>query len=137
MGVEFEYQKALFAVIDTAKVSLGIVGTYDTAPQAADGGNPAAFPYIVMGENFATQLDTQTKNGFTFNTRIHTYSRTGSMKECKNIQSGIYELLHRQPLTVTGFHAFELLRSDTECIALQDGVIHGVCEYVGLVEFTS
>jgi len=137
MGVEFEYQKALFAVIDTAKVSLGIVGTYDTAPQAADGGNPAAFPYVTIGQILIAQFDTQTKNGFTLTARIHTYSRTGSMKECKQIQGGIYGLLHRQPLTVTGFNSFELLRNDSECNPLQDGRIHGICEYVGLVDVAS
>lgn len=137
MAVEFEYQKALFGVLDAAKASLGVVAVYDTAPQPADGGAAAAFPYIVMGNSFVTQLDTQTRNGFTFTTRIHVYSRTGSMKECKEIQGGVYGLLHRQPLTVTGFSAFEMLRSDTECFALQDGRIHGLCEYVGLVEATS
>jgi len=137
MGVEWEYQKAVFTALDLIKASLGVVGVYDTVPQSEDGGSNVPFPYIAMGNNFVTQLDTQTKNGFTFTTRIHTYSRTGSMKECKIIQGGIYAALHRQPLTVTGFNAFELLRSDTECFALQDGQIHGICEYIGLVEVAS
>lgn len=137
MSIEFEYQKALFARLDAAKGDLGLVGVYDMAPQADDGGNPAAFPYVTIGQILVTQLDTQTKNGFTLTARIHTYSRTGSMKECKEIQGGIYGLLHRQPLTVTGFNSFELLRNDSECNPLQDGRAHGICEYVGLAEVAS
>lgn len=134
MSVEWEYQRALFALLDGAKLSLGVAGVHDTAPQADDGSNIAVFPYIVMGQTLLTQLDTQTRNGFTATTRVHVYSRTGSMRECKQIQSGVYALLHRQPLTLTGFNAFELLRNDTECFSTQDGKIHGLCEYVGLVE---
>jgi hypothetical protein len=134
MSIEFEYQKALFTRLNASKTALGVVGVYDTAPQVANGGDNAAFPYIVMGDITALQLDTQTRNGFTMTSRIHVYSRTGSKAQCKQIQGLIYGLLHRQPLTVTGFNDFELLRNDSKCFTLADGNTHGVCEYIGLVE---
>lgn len=137
MGVEVEYQRALYTAINAARVSLGVVGVYDVAPQVIDGGSAAPFPYVVMGRIFALALDTQTKNGFTMTTRIHTFSRTGAMAECKAIQGGIYDLLHRQPMTVTGFNEFELLRNDSDTIADQDGKIHGICEYIGLIEVST
>lgn len=137
MSIEFEYQRALFLRIDAAKSSLGVVGVYDMAPQSADGGNASAFPYVTIGQILINQLDTQTRNGFQMTARIHTYSRTGTMRECKQIQAGIYALLHRQPLTVTGFNSFELLRTDSECNPLQDGRTHGICEYIGLAEAAS
>lgn len=132
--IEAPFQIALFARLDAAKVALGIVGVFDVAPQPVDGGSSAQFPYVVMGRSFPVQDDTQTSNGFAVTFRVHTFTRSGSMLQCKGIQSGIYQLLHRQPLTVPGFHSFKLLRADTDCVPDQDGKIHGVCEYRGLIQ---
>jgi hypothetical protein len=134
MAVEFEFQKALFLALDAQKVSLGVTGVYDIAPQAADSGDASVFPYVVIGRTFINNRDTQTCNGFEVTARIHVFSRTGAMQECKRIQALIYGILHRQPLSVTGFNNFELLRSETDCLPDQDGKIHGVCEYLALVE---
>ena len=137
MGVEIEYQKAVYSLLYTNRVALGITGVYDVAPQNADGGDTSAFPYVVIGRMFPVQSDTQSKNGFEITSRIHVYSRTGSMFECKTIQGGIYDLLHLASLTVTGFNSYVLQRQDTDCFQESDGKIHGVCEYRGLVESTT
>ena len=134
MGIEVEFQKALFSVLDTAKASMGVVGVYDFAPQAADGGAASAFPYITIGTIYPVALDTHDKNGFAVTCRIHTYSRSGGMMQCKTIQGAIYSLLHRADLTVTGFNSFLMLRSDSECLVMADQTIHGVCEYRALIE---
>lgn len=134
MGVEFEYQKALWSRLDANKVTIGLQAVYDVAPQVADGGSLAAFPYATIGQIFSVQMDTQTTNGFEMTGRIHTFSRSGSMMECKLIQGQIYGLLHNSVLTVTGHNNFVLMRNDTDCLQDEDGRFHGVCEYRGLVE---
>lgn len=134
MGIEAAYQTTLFTALDAAKATLGVVGIYDVAPQDSDGGDDAAFPYIVMGRIFAVQSDTQTKNGFEVTSRIHVFSRAGAMLECKTIQGKVYDLLHRSSLAVTGFNNYLLLRTDSDCFADENSKIHGVCEYRGLVE---
>lgn len=134
MGIEIEYQRALYTLLEANKASLGLTGIYDFAPQAADGGSDAPFPYATIGTIFAVQMDTQTVEGFEMTGRIHVYSRSGSMAECKTIQGNLYSFLHRQPLTVAGFNNFFLMRNDTDCLQDEDGKIHGVCEYRGLVE---
>lgn len=134
MSIEAAYQTALYTVLNTAKATLGVVGVYDIAPQKSDASSSANFPYIVMGRIYPVALDTQTKNGFAMTSRIHVYSRSGSMLECKTIQGKIYDLLHRADLTVTGFNSFSLLRVDSDCFHEKDSEIHGVCEYRGLVE---
>ena len=134
MSVEVEYQKALYTVLNNAKTALGVVGVYDIAPQPLDGGDVSAFPYIVIGRTFMNQLDTQTKEGFQVTSRIHVFSRTGSMLQCKAIQGGIYSLLHRKPIDVAGFNCYSLLRNDSDCLPDQDNKVHGICEYVALVE---
>ena len=132
MGVEWELQKAVYTTISGA--SLGVQGVYDIAPQSADGGDGAAFPYVTIGRTVVTQNDTQTTVGFAAQMRIHTFSRSGSMKECKEIQGAIFAALHRTPLTITGFRNFSLLREDTDCFPDQDGKLHGVCEFRALIE---
>jgi hypothetical protein len=130
--IEFPLQQAIYTALSAA--SLGVQGVYDIAPQNADGGDGSVFPYVAMGRAVVTSLDTQTTNGFAAQIRIHTYSRSGSMKECKEIQGAIYSALHRQELSITGFNNFSLLRESTDCTPMGDGQLHGVCEYRALIE---
>lgn len=134
MGIEVELQRALFTILNAAKATLGVKGVYDVAPQSADGGSVAAFPYVTVGSTVISAYDTTTDNGFEATMRIHTFSRTGSMLECKTIQGKIYAALHDQPLSVTGFSNFLMLRTSTDCFSDQDGKAHGVCEYRALIE---
>ena len=134
MTIEVAFQTALFARLNAAILTLGVEGVYDIAPQDSDSGDASKFPYITMGRIFIPQSDTQSKNGFEATCRIHTFSRSGSMLECKGIQGAIYGLLHNTPLTVTGFNNYLLLRDDTDCFHDGDTKIHGICEYRGLIE---
>lgn len=134
MGIETEFQQSLYDVLNDAKASLGITEVYDIAPQAEDGGSAVPFPYVVMGDIFAVQWDTQTTVGFQVTFRLHTYSRTGSKAECKDIQGKMFNLLHRKPMTIVGFNHILQLREDTECNDGIDKKIHGICEYFGMVE---
>ena len=134
MSIEVEFQRSLFAALNTAKATLGVTGVYDIAPQPSDAGSASNYPMIVMGRILANQADTQTTVGFELTCRIHTWSVTGSMLECKTIQGKIFDILHRQTLAVTGARNFVILRNDTDCLHEQDGTVHGVCEYRALVE---
>ena len=113
---------------------LGVQGVHDIAPKVEDAANSSVFPYVVMGRIVLSQADTQTKVGHTAQIRIHTFSRTGGMLECKGIQGAIFSALHRQTLTVSGHNNFSLLREDTDCWHEGDSKIHGVCEYRALIE---
>lgn len=132
MSIEWDLQEAVFNALSAG--SLGAAGIHAPAPQAADGGDPAPFPYVTIGRTLISEADTQTTNGFACQIRVHTYSRSGSMKECKVIQGKIYDALHRTPLTITGFNNFSLLREDTDCFPEGDGNVHGVCEFRALIE---
>lgn len=132
MAIETALQGALYTALSGA--SLGVQGIYDVAPQAGDGGNASVFPYVTIGRIFATELDTESKAGISALMRIHTFSRSASMLECKTIQGLIYTALHRVELTITGFNNFSLLRESTDCFPDDDGKIHGVCEYRALIE---
>lgn len=131
MAIETALQGAIFDRLTGASIGASI---YDTAPQAADSGDSSVFPYVTIGRVIMTEGDTQSKTGFSALIRIHTFSRTGSMLECKTIQGALWTALHKAELTITGFNNFSLLREDTDCFPDQDGKIHGVCEYRALIE---
>jgi len=134
MGIEVEYQRALFTVLNANKATLGLSDVYDIAPQDSDGGSNAAFPYATIGTIFMVQNDTQSKDGQIIASRIHVHSRTGSMMETKTIQGKIFGLLHRGTLSITGHNNFSLLRTDTDCFGEGGSRVHGVCEYTALTE---
>jgi hypothetical protein len=130
--IEVNLQKALFERLNGA--SLDVTGVYDVAPQREDSGASSAFPYITIGRIVLNQSDTQTTVGHAAQIRIHTFSRSGSMLECKTIQGKIFLAMHKQVLTIDGFSNYALLREDTDCFPEGDGKMHGVCEYRALIE---
>ncbi len=134
MGIEIEFQSALYLALDTAKASLGLKKVCDVAPQAVDGAAVEPFPYATMGMIFPVMMDTQTTIAFDITSRIHFWGRTDSMAEIKTIQGKVFDLLHRSKLSITGYNNFLLLRSETDCWRESNGTIHGLCEYRALVE---
>jgi hypothetical protein len=131
MPAEFEIQKALFQAL----TGLGLT-VYDAAPQAADGGSLAGWPYVEVGFISLAAFDTANSTGFDGVARIHTRSKTGSMAQAKDIQGRIYERLHRGALAVTGYLTVTIQRELTRCDRMPDGSFHGVCEYRLLLDKT-
>jgi len=131
MAAEFEIQKALYGAVS----GLGIT-TYDSAPQQADGGSNAVFPYVEVGEIILSEFDDKGLNGFNFLARVHTRSRSASMKEAKDIQSQMYGRLHNGTLSITGYDFILLLREFSDVTRVADGSFHGVCEYRGHIQQT-
>lgn len=130
MAVETVFQTAVFLALNgniTANV-------YDTAPQAADSGDDSVFPYITIGEVVCTDDPVDEADGFSVLMRVHTFTRTGSMLDCKLVQTEVHALLHNQSLSVTGFNCYSLLRERSEVFDGQDGNARGVCEYRALLE---
>lgn len=137
MGAEFEVQKALYTALNGDGTVSGLVNAvYDFAPQVSDGGSGGAFPYIEVGTILFNEMDTKTRNGFDFACRIHTRSRSNSAKETKDIQSAIYDVLHLQGLSVTGYNTILMRRETSDVMRAPDGSFHGVCEYRGLIDKT-
>lgn len=129
MAAEFNTQAALFSALS----ALGL-RVYDSAPQQGDGGSRAVFPYVEVGAVVMAPLDTKERNGFDFVARIHTRSRSASMKEAKDIQGQIYARLHNGDLNITGQSLILLRRETSDVTRASDGSFHGICEYRGLIE---
>lgn len=126
---EFAVQKSFYDALTAATIR-----AYDSAPQQSDGGSTAVFPYVEVGAIVMSPLDTKEKNGFDFVARLHTRSRSASMKEAKDIQSAMYALFHHGDLNITGFRCILLRRETSDVTRAADGSFHGICEYRGLIE---
>jgi hypothetical protein len=129
MAAEFEIQKALF----TALSGLGLT-VVDSASQRADGGSDTGFPYVEVGYIALADFDTRGETGFDYTARIHTHSRSSSMKQCKDLQGQVYERLHNGALSVAGHNHILIRRVLSDVTRVADGSFHGVCEYRGLIE---
>ena len=129
MAAEFNLQAALFSALGALTLRV-----YDSAPQQADGASLAVFPYVEVGAIVMSPMDTKERNGFDFVARIHTRSRSASMKEAKDIQGAIYARLHHGDLTITGQRLILLRRETSDVTRAADGSFHGICEYRGLIE---
>lgn len=126
---EVAIQGALYSALSALGLSV-----VDVGKQAADGSSLTPFPYVEVGMIVATPFDTARETGFEYLARIHTRSRSASMKEAKTIQGQIYTRLHRGALTVAGFQHVLVQRERSEVLQAPDGSFHGVCEYRGLIE---
>ncbi|HCZ00177.1 MAG: hypothetical protein A3D16_12145 [Rhodobacterales bacterium RIFCSPHIGHO2_02_FULL_62_130] len=129
MSAETVIQGALFSAL--SGVGLSVV---DSAQQNRDGSDASAFPYVEVGFVTIGAFDTAGETGFDYVARIHTRSRSASMKEAKLIQGQIYDRLHRGALTLVGYLHVLIQRERSEIIRASDGSFHGVCEYRGLIE---
>lgn len=127
MSGETSIQGALHAAL----TSLGLT-VYDAAPQTTDGGSNSLWPYVEVGMIVLTPFDTRSETGHEMAARIHTRSRSGSMKEAKVIQGQIWGRLHNGALTVAGHNTILLRREISDVSRASDGSFHGVCVYRGL-----
>lgn len=128
MSGETAIQSALYSALN----GLGLK-VVDAQKQAADGASTTPFPYVEIGFILLSPFDDRAKNGFSYLARVHTRSRSKSMKETKDIQGQIYDCLHYGALTVTGFNHILIQRERSEVMRAPDGSYHGVCEYRGLI----
>lgn len=133
MAAEFEFQKALFSVLngDAALSGLGVT-VVDFGPSADDAAT--IYPYVAVGDANLAEWDTDDTTGFNGLVRVHTYSDSRSVKETKEIQGAIYAALHRQSLTVSGYDTILFRREDSDVNRTSRGAFHGVCEYRGYLD---
>jgi uncharacterized protein DUF3168 len=119
-------QQALYTRLsgDTALVTTLGADVYDHVPDAA------AFPYVVIGNVTEGPRDTMGRTGRDLSVTIHVWSQYPGMKQVKEIQSRVDELLDRWAPTVTGWSATQMQQEFFETFMDQDGITrHGVSRY--------
>lgn len=111
-----ELQKSVYA-----KLNGNGYNVYDAVPEGQ------AYPYIVIGNDTLINDDTDTTNGIEATITIHTWGAIGGYQVVKEMQSAVYDLLHRQELSITGYTFTGCAFEFSDSFADQDGVLwHGV-----------
>lgn len=135
MSAETEIQKAVYTALNGNSAFRALVsGLYDAPPQFSDGGSAANFPFVTVGSISPAEYDTQSKAGFDAVIRLHSFSRSSSMKQVKEIQGAAYDVLHLGSLTMTGYRLVIMRRETSDVQRDSDGSFHGVCDYRALIE---
>jgi hypothetical protein len=120
MSAAWELQQSIWSVLDSALS----VPVYDHVDE------PDKPPYVVVGEDTLNQWDTKSTNGFDALVTLHVWSRYRGREECKSIQGDIYDAMHNQALSVSGYNHV-LTQLDLEESFLDDDGLtrHGISRY--------
>lgn len=122
-----------YAPLTTA---LGGTKVYDHVPQGT------AAPYVLIGDDTATDWDTKSKNGWEFTVTLHCWDfEKAGRKSVKNLLSLIHDALHQQEanITVSGFTLVQIRRDnqlttqESNVAGEGDHYYHGVARYRAVV----
>ena len=82
----FNLQKAIFAAINVPAVK-DTAGIYDYVPEKVP------FPFVVIGDDSAAELNTKTEKGYETTSMIHIWGKDRSMKTVKTLIGTLEGLL--------------------------------------------
>jgi hypothetical protein len=132
MNYDWEVQSALYRMLNSYTPLTNIAPVVDFGRRVDDGST--IFPYVAIGTIILTQFDTDTTNGFDMLARIHTWSDSGSAKQCRIIQGHIYNRLHKDYLLSAAFDSVLMYRDSTDVMQDANGTFHGICEYRAILD---
>lgn len=122
-------------LINDASLMAVIKGVYDDVPQPNSSGDEAEFPYITIGEDVHTTIDTDTELMNQVSITIHTWSRFSGRSETKQVQGLIYDSLHRSNLVQSGYKFINIAQVNSESQLDSDGFTrHGIQTFNLLIE---
>jgi|TARA_R100000455_G_C6267619_1_gene122995 hypothetical protein len=124
----FALQQAIFTALDGATINdadgNAITGVFDDVPENT------AYPYVVIGEETATNIDTKDKDAHEHTLTIHVWSQYRGRKEIKNIMSSVYTTLHNASITVSGASLVNIRHEFENTLTEADGITrHGVMRF--------
>lgn len=118
----WDLQTAVYDRLTSASALMALItGIHDHVPQGEE------YPYVVIGEDLATNADTDDTLDSDHVVTVHTWSRYRGQKETKEIQQQIYSALHRKPLAVGNAVFVDCVQESQETFLDDDGLTrHGV-----------
>lgn len=112
-----------------------IKAVYDDVPQPTSSGDDSDFPYVTIGEDVHTTIDTDTELMNQVSITVHTWSRYAGRAETKQIQGLIYDALHRANLVQSGYKFINIAQVNSESQYDTDGFTrHGIQIFNLLIE---
>ena len=90
----------------------------------------SAYPYVVIGEETATNIGTKDKDMHEYTQTIHVWSQYRGLRDIKEIMEQIYTLLNDYSITVSGASAISLRHEFQTTLTEGDGLTrHGVMRF--------
>ena len=127
LDVQTAIYDKLVASSELAALATG--GIHDHTPQ------DTPYPYVVIGDDIGTQIDTDDSLDSDHIATIHVWSRERGRTETKEIQQSIGKALHRQPLTVAGATFTDTQLQNAESFLDDDGLIrHGIQRFNVMID---
>ena len=126
----WELQKAVFTALSGNVTGLsGVnVSVYDDVPENTP------YPYIVIGEETASNNGTKTVDGLEHTLTIHAWSQYRGRREIKEIMQSVYENLHNTDISVSGASLVNIRQEFNTTLAENDGITrHGVMRFRAVV----
>ena len=126
----WQLQKSIFTALNGNVSGIGSanVPVYDDVPEGS------VYPYVVIGEETATNNGTKTLDGVEHTLTLHAWSQYRGRREIKEIMQSVYEKLHNTAITVTGASLVNIRQEFSNTLEEQDGITrHGVMRFRAVV----
>ena len=126
----WELQKSIFTALsgNTTGMSGANAPVYDDVPEGTD------YPYIVIGEETASNNGTKTLDGIEHTLTIHAWSQYRGRREIKEIMQSVYEKLHNTDISISGASLVNIRQEFNTTLAETDGITrHGVMRFRAVV----
>ena len=125
----FALQQSIFTKISNGTLT-DVSGTSITSKVFDDVPEGTAYPYVVIGEETATNIGTKDNDANEHTLTIHVWSQYRGRKEIKNIMSQIYTILHNTDITVSGASLVNVRHEFEQTLLEADGITrHGVMRF--------
>jgi hypothetical protein len=126
----WELQKAIFTTINGNINGIDDVNVpvFDDVPEGT------AYPYVVIGEETASNNGTKTLDGIEHTLTIHAWSQYRGRREIKEIMQSVYENLHNTDISISGASLVNIRQEFNTTLAETDGITrHGVMRFRAVV----
>ena len=125
----FALQQSIFTKITSGTLT-DVAGTSITTKVFDDVPEGTSYPYVIIGEETATNFGTKDKDANEHTLTIHVWSQYRGRKEIKNIMSQIYTILHNTDITVSGASLVNISHEFEQTLLEADGITrHGVMRF--------
>lgn len=120
-----EVQQAIYTKLTGAAPLMALVNNvYDISVQGTD------YPYVLIGDDMYMEWDTDDRTGMEVTVTLHVWSAQRGKKETKTIQKAMYDALHLQQLSVSGYQFIVCYYVSDTTVVDPDGLAtHGISKY--------
>ena len=98
-----------------------VVGIYARAPDPQEPEDPAAFPFVVIGDNEGADASTKTSDAVIATSTIRVWTM-GGLRQCEDVSYAVYRALHKQDLYIQGANFIACRGTRQRCYHDPDGV---------------